>query len=172
MTQFVFLLFEDVQVPADSKGRYRVEVHFSPGAKEREDIIFSGETIRRALDTRKNNVRLKRMLPAVRDDVVGENLSLSNMPAVKAQKRTSKSLPTLMTKEELKMVRNKATHISIFEDEGESHVDKPPSVPLLQNDIEFQSNSDNITIEELCKFLCILIVSSAVIILYCFYSWH
>lgn len=32
MTQIVFLLFESVQKPLDDKERFRVEVHFSPGA--------------------------------------------------------------------------------------------------------------------------------------------
>ena len=152
MTQFVFLLFENGRVPVDNEERYKIEIHFSPGAKEREEINTSGENVFRR-DFKKNNIRLKRMLPAVRgDDVVTENLSLSNMPSVKVQKRTSKSLPTLMSKDELKMVRNKATHISIFEEEGESqNVDKPTSLPILQNDNESQSNNDNITVEELCK---------------------
>ena len=153
MTQFVFLLFENGRVPVDDEDRYKIEIHFSPGAKEREEINTSGENVCRRDDFKKNRIRLKRMLPAVRgDDVVTENLSLSNMPSVKVQKRTSKSLPTLMSKDELKTVRGKATHISIFEEEEESqNVDKSTSIPILQNDTESQSNNDNITVEELCK---------------------
>lgn len=32
MTQIVFLLFENMAKPVDSEERFRVEVHFSPGA--------------------------------------------------------------------------------------------------------------------------------------------
>ena len=158
MTQFVFLLFENGRVPVDSEERYKVEIHFSPGAKEREEINTSGESGSRHIsESRKNNIRLKRMLPAVHDDIVTENLSLSNMPSVKVQKRTSKSLPTLMSKEELKMVWTKATHVSIFEEEEElQNVDKPTTLPVLQNDAESQTTSDNITIEQLCKLLLLL----------------
>lgn len=156
MTQFVFLLFENGRVPVDSEERYKIEVHFSPGAKEREEIIASGESVnRRVLDSKKNNFRLKRMLPAVRDDIVMENFSLSNMPSVKVQKRTTKSLPSLMSKEELKLVRSKTTQISIFEDEDDTqNVDTPISSSLLQNDTESQSANDNI--DGLCKFLLLL----------------
>ena len=157
MTQFVFLLFENGRVPVDSEDRYKIEIHFSPGAKEREEIIASGESVFRR-DFKKNNIRLKRMLPALHDDIMTENLSLSNMPSVKVQKRTSKSLPTLVSKEELKMVRTKATQISIFEEEEESqNVDKPTSLPILQHDTESQTINDNInTVEEFCKLLFLL----------------
>lgn len=149
MTQFVFLLFENCQVPLKSEERYKIEIHFSPGVKEREEIIDSGESVNR----RMKNFRLKRMLPAVRDDVVPENLSLSNMPSVKVQKRTSKSLPTLMSKDELKMVRSKAAQRSIFEDEEESQtVDQPTVAPLVPNETESQSVSENIANQKLCKF--------------------
>lgn len=152
MTQFVFLLFENGRVPVDDEERYRIEIHFSPGAKEREEINTSGENVFRR-DFKKNNIRLKRMLPAVHgDDVVTENLSLSNIPSVKVQKRTSKSLPTLTSKDELKMARSKTTHINIVKEEEESqNVDKPTSLPILLNDNESQGNDDNITVEELCK---------------------
>jgi len=150
MTQFVFLLFENGRVPVDSEDRYKVEVHFSPGAKGREEIIASGDSIStRVLDSKKNTIRLKRMLP-VRDDILTENLSLSSMPSVKAPKRpSSKSLPSLIS-EDLKMVRNKATQISIFEEEVESQNIKSTTVPLLHNDMESQCNDDDS--EELCKF--------------------
>ena len=153
MTQFVFLLFENGRVPVNSEERYKIEVHFSPGAKGREEIIASGDSIStRVLDSKKNTVRLKRMLP-VRDDMLTENLSLSSMPSVKTQKRTSsKSLPSLMSKEDLIMIRNK---ISIFEEEEEEsqNINSTPT-PLLQNDTESQSNDD--ISEELCKFLLLL----------------
>ena len=155
MTQFVFLLFENGRVPVESEERYKIEIHFSPGAKEREEINTSREGVFRR-DFKKNNIRLKRMLPAVHDDVITENLSLSNMPSVKVEKQTSKSLPILMSKEEAKMVQSKATHTSIFDEEESQNVNKPTSLPLLQNDTHSQSNNDNITIEELCKLLFLL----------------
>ena len=150
MTQFVFLLFENCRVPVESKERYKIEIHFSPGAKDREEINTSGESAgKRILDSKKNNIRLKRMLPIVHDDVVSENLSLSYMPSVSVQKQTSRSLPALMSKEELNMLRNKAAHHSIFDEEEESQSgDKPTS---LQIDNESQTVSDNVTIKELCK---------------------
>ena len=164
MTQFVFLLFENCQVPLNSEERYKIEIHFSPGAKEREEMIDNGDSVnRRVPDSKKNHFCFKRMLPAVRDDVVTENLSLSNMPSVKIPKRTSKSLPTLMTKEELKMVRSKAAQRSIFKEEEDSQTVDQPTIPsLLPNEIEPQSVSDNITIQELCKYLT-LIISSRVL---------
>ena len=45
MTQFVFLLFENGQVPVDSENRYKIEIHFSPGAKGREEITSAGESV-------------------------------------------------------------------------------------------------------------------------------
>ena len=167
MTQFVFLLFENCQVPLKSEERYKIEIHFSPGVKDREEIMDSGESVnRRVPDSKKINFHLKRMLPVVRDDIVLENLSLSNMPSVKVQKRTSKSLPTLMSKDELKMVQSKAAQRNIFEEEEESQtVDQPIIPPLLLNETESQSISDNITIQKLCKCLTRIIPSNVVIVL-------
>ena len=39
MTQIVFMLFENITEPLDSKLRYRVDVQFSPGVKGREDVL-------------------------------------------------------------------------------------------------------------------------------------
>ena len=153
MTQFVFLLFENCRVPVDSKERYKIEIHFSPGAKDREEINTSGESAsKRILDAKKNNIRLKRMLPVVHDDVMSENLSLSYMPSGNVQKQTSKSLPALMSKEEMNVLRSRAVQHSIFEEEEESlSADKPTSI-----DNESQIVTDNVTIKELCKLLLFL----------------
>ena len=166
MTQFVFLLFENCQVPLKSEERYKIEIHFSPGVKDREEIIDSGESVnRRVPDSKKNNFHLKRMLPVVRDDIVPENLSLSNMPSIKVQKQTSKSMPTLISKDELKMVRSKTAQRSIFEEEEESQtVDQPAIPPLLPHETESQSISDNITIQKLCKLTLTHIIPSNVVI--------
>ena len=45
MAQIVFMLFEDKQEPEDSEERYKVEIHFTPGAKGREEIIASEESV-------------------------------------------------------------------------------------------------------------------------------
>ena len=44
MTQFVFMLFEDVRKPEDDADRYHVDIHFSPGIKGRREIIFEGSS--------------------------------------------------------------------------------------------------------------------------------
>ena len=113
-------------MPVDSKECYKIEIHFSPGAKDREEIN-SGESAGKCiLDAKKNNICLKRMPPVVHYDVVSENLSLSCMPSGNVQKQTSKSLPALMSKEE---IRSKAAQHSIFEEEEESQsADKLTSI--------------------------------------------
>ena len=162
MTQFVFLLFENSQVPLNSKERYKIEIHFSPGAKEREEMIDNEDSVNRhAPDSKKNNFHFKRMLPAVRDDLVTENLSLSNVPSVKVPKTTSRPLPTFLTKEELKIAQSKATQRSIFEEEEELQTLDQPAIPLLlPNEIEPQSVSDKIDIQELCKYLNLFMSSN------------
>lgn len=48
----------------DSKDRYKIEVHFSPEAKEQEEIIAAGECVScLGLDSKKNVIPLKRQLP-------------------------------------------------------------------------------------------------------------
>ncbi len=42
MTQIVFMLFEDVSQPEESCSRYRVDLHFSPGVKGREELLKGG----------------------------------------------------------------------------------------------------------------------------------
>ena len=42
MTQFVFMLFEDVRKPEGSMDKYHVDIHFSPGIKGRRELIFEG----------------------------------------------------------------------------------------------------------------------------------
>jgi len=59
MAQIVFLLFENTRAPRDSKDRYKVEIHFSPGAKGREEIIADGlSTSNLVLSHRKHSVPL------------------------------------------------------------------------------------------------------------------
>ena len=44
MTQFVFMLFEDVTKPEGSTDKYHVDIHFSPGIKGRRELIFEGSS--------------------------------------------------------------------------------------------------------------------------------
>lgn len=44
MTQFVFMLFEDVTKPEGSADKYHVDIHFSPGIKGRRELIFEGSS--------------------------------------------------------------------------------------------------------------------------------
>ena len=59
------LLFENGRVPVDgSKDCYKIEIHFSPGAKGGEEIITAGESFScLGLDSKKNVFLLKRQLP-------------------------------------------------------------------------------------------------------------
>ena len=70
MAQIVFLLFEDKQEPKDSEGHYKVEVHFTPGGKGREEIIavdkaahLSTENIKADISKMLSYTSLKRMVP-------------------------------------------------------------------------------------------------------------
>ena len=70
MAQIVFLLFEDKQEPEDSEGRYKVEVHFTPGGKGREEIVAGNESTNSSTKSLKGNISktllytsLKRMVP-------------------------------------------------------------------------------------------------------------
>ena len=70
MAQIVFLLFEDKQEPEDSEDRYKVEVHFTPGGKGREEIIAgdksagsSTESLKADISKTRLYTALKRMVP-------------------------------------------------------------------------------------------------------------
>jgi len=103
MTQIVFLLFENSRVPEDSEERYKVEVHFSPGAKGREEIIASGESASSlGLDYKKTIIPLKRMLPDEDSaKVFSRKGSTYTILTTEPVKRSVKSLPTLMSQEQL-----------------------------------------------------------------------
>ena len=66
----VFLLFEDRQEPEDSEDRYKVEVHFTPGGKGREEIVAGSESTNSSTESLKADISktllytsLKRMVP-------------------------------------------------------------------------------------------------------------
>ena len=70
MAQIVFLLFEDKQEPEDSEDRYKVEVHFTPGGKGREEIVTGSESTSSSTESLKADISktllytsLKRMVP-------------------------------------------------------------------------------------------------------------
>ena len=70
MAQIVFLLFEDKQEPEDSEDRYKVEVHFTPGGKGREEIIEGDKSTGSSTESLKADISktrlytcLKRMVP-------------------------------------------------------------------------------------------------------------
>lgn len=108
MTQFVFLLFENGQVPVNSENRYKIEIHFSPGAKGREEILSNGESVSNiGLDHKKNVFPLKRQLPD--EDRLSRKSSTSSVPSgipVKL-KRQTQSLPVLMGAEQLQSFQRK-----------------------------------------------------------------
>ena len=109
MAQIVFLLFEDKQESEDSEGRYKVEVHFTPGSKGREEIITGtkrdGSSTENLISKTRLYTSLKRMLPEKRQhNNLHKTLSRpeaktsSVLPPVETcgVKRTkSKSLPPL-----------------------------------------------------------------------------
>ena len=126
MTQIVFLLFENGRAPVDSEERYKVEIHFSPGAKGREEIIASGESAScLGLDFKKTIIPLKRMLPDEDSTKVfskkGSPSSVPTIDPVKLNiKRSAKSLPVLMSQEQLQIVTQMASQNSFFDDEEET----------------------------------------------------
>lgn len=70
MAQIVFLLFEDKQEPEDSEDRYKVEVHFTPGGRGREEIIAGNRSTNSSTENLKCDISktlmytsLKRMVP-------------------------------------------------------------------------------------------------------------
>jgi len=116
VTQIVFLLFENSQAPKDSKDRYKVEIHFSPGAKGREEIIASGlSTSNLGLAHKKHSVPLRRMLP---NNVNQQKVSHLDVPTIDPVqvKRSAKSLPTLMSQEQLDAIAKQvASKNSLFD---------------------------------------------------------
>ena len=111
MAQIVFLLFEDKQEPEDSEDRYKVEVHFTPGGKGREEIITGDKSVGSSTESLKADISktrfytsLKRMIPEKRQHKLPCPLARREaktscvIPLVETcgVKRTkSKSLPTL-----------------------------------------------------------------------------
>ena len=135
MTQFVFLLFENGQVPVDSKDRYKIEIHFSPGAKGREEIIAAGESPScLGLDSKKNVFPLKRQLPD--EDRLSRKSSTSSVQSGTTRtKRQTQSLPVLMGSEQLHSLKRKLScGLPIDED-----TEDIPENPFLATSITSES---------------------------------
>ena len=118
MAQIVFLLFENSRAPRDSKDRYKVEIHFSPGAKGREEIIASGlNTSNHVLSHRKHSVPLRRMLP----NRFQRKFSTLAEPIIQPVmiKRTAKSLPSLMSQKEFEALKEIASKRHLFDTDSE-----------------------------------------------------
>ena len=154
MTQIVFLLFENSRVPKDSKDRYRVEIHFSPGAKGREEIIASGgRASSLKLAQKRHSVPLRRMLPNNINYRKASHLegSTFNHNPVKLN-QPAKLLPSLISQEQL-TIRQAASKNSLFEKLiGDSASPKS----------SFPNSRDITTItEEMCKF-CISLINMSI----------
>ena len=114
MAQIVFMLFEDKQEPEDSEERYKVEVHFTPGAKGREEIIASGESVDSAEITKADISKtllytsLKRLVPenkqrpsTLSSKRLHSKISCVHPPTVLSEhiprrRNKSKSLPSIL----------------------------------------------------------------------------
>jgi len=158
MTQIVFLLFENIQAPKDSKDRYKVEIHFSPGAKGREEIIASGLSASNlGLAHKKHSVPLRRMLPSNVNHRKASHLDVPTIDPLQV-KRPAKSLPTLMTQEQLDTVRQVSLKNNLFDaDAEEPSIDFQP-INGVEPSVAFRpslsSSSDiNIITEELGKYI-------------------
>lgn len=156
MTQFVFLLFENGQVPVDSEDRYKIEIHFSPGAKGREEIISAGESVScLGLDFKKNVFPLTRQLPD--EDRLSRKSSTSSIQSgttVKVVKRQTQSLPVLMGPDQLQSLKKKLSISRLYDREAGDI----PEVPSIASSIasgsilsidSVDSSFNDLSIEEL-----------------------
>ena len=66
MAQIVFLLFEDKQEPEDSEDRYKVEVHFTPGGKGREEIIAGDKSIGSSTESLQADISKTRLYTSIK----------------------------------------------------------------------------------------------------------
>ena len=153
MTQFVFMLFENGQVSVDSEDRYKIEIHFSPGAKGREEIISAGGSVSNlGLDFKKSVFPLKRQLPD--EDRLSRKSSISSIQlgTTTKTKRQMQSLPVLMGPEQLQSFQKKLSTSRLYDkDTG----DIPENVSIATGSIlsidSVDSTLNDFTIEELSK---------------------
>ena len=110
MAQIVFLLFEDKQEPEDSEDRYKVEVHFTPGGKGREEIVTGNESTNSSTESLKADISktllytsLKRMVPGDKQ----RRSSQINIPILRPGAKNSCVLPIDET-HEVKKVQSKS----------------------------------------------------------------
>ena len=152
MTQFVFLLFENGQVPVDNEDRYKIEIHFSSGAKGREEIISArGSVSCLGLDFKKSVFPLKRQLPD--EDRLSRKSSTSSIQSgTTKMKRQTQPLPVLMSAEQLQSIQKKLSTSRLYDkDIG----DIPENASIASGSIlsidSVDSTLNDFTIEELSK---------------------
>ena len=152
MTQFVFLLFENGQVPLDSEDRYKIEIHFSPGAKGREEI----ESVSCLEFDKKTVFPLKRQLPD--EDRMSRKSSTNSIQSgttVNKIRRQAHSLPALMGPEQLQSFKRKLSIGQVNEGDAGDSSENPSiasSGSILSIDSVGGSFSD-FTIDDLGKLM-------------------
>lgn len=157
MTQFVFLLFENGQVPVDSEDHYKIEIHFSPGAKGREEIISAGGSVSSlGLDFKKSVFPLKRQLPD--EDRLSRKSSASSIQSgTTKMKRQTQSLPVLMSPEQLQSFQKKLSTSRLYDKDTGDTRDLPENVSIASGSImsidSVDSTLNDFTIEELSKLM-------------------
>lgn len=136
MTQFVFLLFENGQVPVDSEDRYKIEIHFSPGAKGREEIISAGGSVSSlGLDFKKSVFPLKRQLPD-EDRLLRKSSTFSMQSGTTTKmKRQTQSLPMLMDPEQLQSFQKKLSTSRLSDKDTGDIWDIPENVSIASGSI-------------------------------------
>ena len=156
MTQFVFMLFENGQVSVDSEDRYKIEIHFSPGAKGREEIISArGSVSNLGLDFKKSVFPLKRQLPD--EDRLSRKSSISSIQlgTTTKAKRQMQSLPVLMGPEQLQSFQKKLSTSRLYDKDTGDIRDIPENVSIATGSIlsidSVDSTLNDFTIEELSK---------------------
>lgn len=159
MTQFVFLLFENGQVPVDSEDRYEIEIHFSPGAKGREEIIAAGGSVScLGLDFKKSVFPLKRQLPD--EERLSRKSSASSIQSgttVTNIRRQTQSLPMLVTADQLQSYQRKLSASRLYDKDSEDIPENPSiaGTSITSGSIfsidSVDSSFNDFSIEELSK---------------------
>ena len=135
----------------DSKDRYKIEIHFSPGAKGREEIIAAGESVScLGLDSKKNVFPLKRQLPD--EDRLSRKSSTSSIQSGTTVriKRQTQSLPVLMGSEQLHSFRRKLSCGQPFDEDTEDIPENPSLATSIASGSSIDSLND-LSVDELGK---------------------
>jgi len=97
MAQIVFLLFEDKQEPEDSEDRYKVEVHFTPGGKGREEIITGDKSVGSSSDSLKADISKTRLYTSLKRMIPEKRLHKLHCPLARPDAKTACVLPLVET---------------------------------------------------------------------------